>query len=156
MSNLLNHVFEAKRANRFLTMAVIIEMAFIFSGCEGVTPSEPNVYIAIADNGKHHDFELTYLTYVPKGENAHTGKNILGKRKGTIEFKGLTYECFSVPKGVWDLYFEYTQNDDYYEKFDNDRETINLKDNDWVRISWDLAESYSAQPGIRQGEGTMY
>ncbi|MBO4581027.1 MAG: hypothetical protein J5701_01900 [Bacteroidales bacterium] len=137
-------------------MLFTVIAAVVLSACEKQSPKEPNVYIAIADNGKHHDFALMLLTYVPVGDNAYTGKNILGKSKGTIEFKGLTYECFSIPKGVWDLYFEYSMNDEYYDKFDNERKTINLRDNDWVRISWDLAESYAAQPGIIQGSGSLY
>ncbi len=141
---------------KIFALAFVAAVSIVFGACDGNAPSQPNVFISIADNGKHQGFYLMYLSYVSIGDNGLSGKNILGERKGTLEFKGMTYECWSIPKRKCDLYFEYYQGEGWSPKKDNERKTINLKDNEWVRISWDLAESYATQPGILQGSGTMY
>ena len=143
---------------KILVLALIAVVSVVFAACDLMAPSKPNVYVCIT-NGKHSDrgwernCKLTFVTYVYDGSDARGGANILGKQKGTLQFNGDTYQCFCVPRGVWDFYIEWSSD---YSVMENARYTINTRANDWVRISWDLANEHDVEPGLRQGTGTMY
>ena len=143
------------KTKSFLRFAFAVGFFWTIAGCNGITPSQPNVYVNVEDS-RHPGFALRFVSYVPTGDNAHDGKNILGLNKGMITFKGLEYYTFSVPKGIWDFYIEYTTPGNYSGNWTNERYRINTRENDWVRISWDLGDSHSADPEILQGCGEMY
>ena len=159
MKNLfISQVFSTKMFGRILFLSMVVMMSIVLSGCEKITPSGPNVYVCLT-NGTHSDrawernCQLRFMSYVDGGD-AHAGKNIVGLQKGTIQLNGDTYMCFSVPRKIWDIYIEW--NYDNSSEWTNARYTVNLKDNDWVRISWDLAGSTEVDPGILQGSGSVY
>lgn len=137
----------------FIRIALVACIFWVAAGCDGLTPSTPNLYIAIDDGTHHAGFTLRYLAYVKPRANGHSSKNIVGERKGTIEFKGMTYEYWSIPRAEWDLYYEWNTNyrpDDWY----NERTRVNLKLNDWVRIYWNQSSS-SGTPESYQGSGEL-
>lgn len=142
------------KAKHFLSVAFVAIFVVIFSACNKETTSKANVYVNVED-ARHPGYTLRYVTYIHETYDAHTGKNILGECKGMIEFKGLTYYTFSVPRGIWDFYIEYNTPDRSYN-YTNERYTINTKDNEWARISWDLANGYDSDPELLQGSGDLY
>ncbi len=142
------------KATHLFPVIFIAIMAFSFVACNKNTSSKANVYVNI-ENASHPGYALRYVTYIKEGYDSKTGKNILGDCKGMVDFKGLTYYTFFVPRGIWDFYIEYDTPGLSYS-YTNERYTINTKDNEWVRISWDLASSYASDPELLQGSGDMY
>ena len=137
------------KIKHLLRFAFVACAFWVLAGCDGLTPGRPNLYIGYEKNKSTSEFY--YVTYVRVGQDAHEGRNIFSKRLGEFEFKGNYYHMFSIPRGSWDIYFEYYDSSTY-GGFDNERETVNTRLNDWVRIEY--------RPGIGywtySGEGEMY
>ena len=119
---------------KIFALVSIAVVALIMSACEGIGLTEPaEVWIQYA-YGRSYS-ELYYVTYVHSGDDGHSGKNIFGKRKGEYKFNGKQYDVFPVPRGRWDIYFE------WYEAsrpggFRNQRQSVNFKTYDWMRFDW--------------------
>lgn len=144
---------------KIFALALVAIVSIVFGACNENAPSQPNVFICLT-NGTHSDrawernCQLCLLSFVKEGADGNSGANIVGQQKGTITLHGDTYQCFSVPRRVGDLYLEWFY--DNSSKRENFRCTVNTKANDWVRISWDLASPYGVEPGILQGTGNVY
>ena len=127
-------------------LASVAIVALVMGACNGVTPSEPNVYIQYAVDGS----ELYYVTYVPEGNDGHSGKNIFNQRKGEYVFNGKKYHMYSIPRGTWDIYIEWYDSS-RYSGMDNERVTVNTKANEWVRLDYRGGGYWTYQ-----GSGAMY
>lgn len=108
--------------------------ALIMGACEGLGPvGQAEVWIEYAYERSYS--ELYYVTYVHSGDDGHSGKNIFAKRKGEGTFKGKQYDIFPVPRGLWDIYFEWYQ-ESWPGGFRNQRSSVNFKTYDWMRFDW--------------------
>ena len=138
-----------KRIIRFLAIACLFWVA---AGCDGLTPSKPNLYVDVDDASRGE--ELYFITYIREGATGHSGQNIINKQHGTFTFKGEVYRVFAIPRGIWDIYMEWTAN---YANADwmNDRRTVNLRDNEWARIQF-YSEKDHTSCWVYQGSGEMY
>ena len=132
-----------------LRIAFVACICWVVAGCDDLTGGRANLYIGYEYN--KNTSEIYYVTYVPEGNDAHTGRNIFSKCLGTCEFKGQHYYMFSIPRGVWDVYFEYHDSNSF-TGMGNKRETVNTRQNDWVRIEYRSAGGYWTY----SGEGEMY
>ena len=65
------------KTKSFMRIALVACIFWTIAGCNGITPSQPNVYVNVEDS-RHPGFALRFVSYVPTGDNAHNGKNILG------------------------------------------------------------------------------
>ena len=132
-----------------LRFAFVACVFWAVAGCDGIGVSQPNLYIGYEDNKSSS--ELYYISYIRVGNGGHSGQNIINKRLGEFEFKGNYYHMFRIPRGSWDIYFEYYDSNTY-SGFENERVTVNTRLNDWVRIEY--------RPGIGywtySGSGEMY
>ena len=128
-------------------------MFWVAAGCDGLTLGKPNLYVQYEENREVS--EIYYLSYVREGADGHSGKNIIDKSLGTITFKGKKYHSFSIPRGLWDIYFEWYSNTGYASiNFENERCTINTRLNEWARL--DCRDSYGKSYWEHQGDGEMY
>jgi hypothetical protein len=140
-----------KRIFRFLVVACLF---WVVAGCEGFGGGgRANLYVQYELN--RDVSQLYYISYVPEGNDGHSGKNILPQRLGEYTFRGNKYHMFHIPRGIWDIYFEWY--DDVYANssgFDNERCTVNTRQNEWARL--DCYDKSGFSYWVRQGDGEMY
>lgn len=138
------------KTKHFFLMSAVIVAALVMCACNGVAPSNPNLYVE-HEEGREVS-QIYYVSYVKVGADGHSGKNIVRDCKGEYTFKGKKYLMFSIPKGTWDIYMEWP-TDKRYTGMQNLRETVNSRDNDWIRFDYDMT---SVDYRVRQGSGEMY
>ena len=140
-----------RRIFRFLAIACLFWVA---AGCEGFGGTgRPNLYVQYEENREVS--EIYYLSYVREGADGHSGQNIINRRLGEYTFRGKKYHMFSIPRGLWDIYFEWYSNTGYASiNFENERCTINTRLNEWARL--DCRDSYGKSYWEHQGDGEMY
>lgn len=127
----------------FRLLAMVLPI-LCFANCGDDDPSEANLYIEKCSSEGSEFYTVKALS---PGQNAGYGKNIFGENLGTVELGGKTYYAFKVKRKEYDIYVEWNPGKSLAGDFQNDRVSVNLKINDWVKLSFRDAGNYRAFDG---------
>lgn len=115
---------------KHLLIAISAIMLAMLAACEGSTTGSGKLYIEVLPSG----YELYCVKFLKVGEDAANGTNVFSKYVSTEKIGAYTYYLYKAPKKEFDLYTE-NYNVGGYQGRNNDRERVNLKVNDWVKMT---------------------
>lgn len=132
----------------FLVVSLI--PVLFMTGCgDDDEPSDVNLFI----ENNSPSCAIYVVKVLSPGAPSATGTNILGKNQGVRTIGGKEFLTFKIKRGEYDIYLEwYVPN--VYLGYQNDRNLVNLKVNDWAKLVHEDGEHSDYR--VLDGTGEVY
>ncbi|MCQ2345575.1 MAG: hypothetical protein MJZ82_02275 [Paludibacteraceae bacterium] len=138
---------------KHLFLVLASALMFCFTSC-GNEPDAGGANLFIQKSSLD-EYALYCVKFLSPGDNASNGTNVYGKCLGIQTIGGKEFYAFKAPRKELDIYVE-AYAPGAYGGFTNDRESVNLKINDWAKLVYWTEPGYGCDYRVMDGSGPVY